>query len=84
MHSQTSVRWLNHGSQRIKKLHRRLAHNSTRVWTRTESGLHALSTALPFEPERLVELFKYIVRGVLFYHWNVQGPSRCPREPNMW
>jgi hypothetical protein len=55
-----------------KKLHKRLAQNSTRVWTRTESGLHALSTALPFEPERLAELFKYIVRGVLFYHWNVR------------
>jgi hypothetical protein len=34
--------------------------------------LHALSTALPFEPERLVQLFKYVVRGVLFYHWNVR------------
>src|SRR5262249_47802544 len=55
-----------------KKLHRRLAQHSTRVWTRTESGLHAPSTALPFEAEHLVELFKYIVRGVLFYHWNVR------------
>jgi hypothetical protein len=55
-----------------KKLHRRLAQNSTRVWTRTESGSHAPSTALPFEPERLIELFKYIVRGMLFYHWNVR------------
>jgi hypothetical protein len=55
-----------------KKLHRRLSQNSSKVWARTESGLHALSTALPFEPERLVELFNYIVRGVLFYHWSVR------------
>jgi hypothetical protein len=55
-----------------KMLHRRRAQDSSRVWTRTESGLHALTTALPFEPERLVDLFQYIVRGLLFYHWNVR------------
>jgi hypothetical protein len=55
-----------------KKLHRNLSANSSKLWTRTKSGLHVQSTALPFEPERLVELFKYIVRGVLFYHWNVR------------
>jgi hypothetical protein len=55
-----------------KKLHRRLAQHSSRVWPRTESGLHVPSTALPFEPERLVELFEYLVRGLLFYHWNVR------------
>jgi hypothetical protein len=28
--------------------------------------------ALPFEPERVIDLFKFIVRGVLFYLWNVR------------
>jgi hypothetical protein len=55
-----------------KKLHRRLARNSTRVWTQTEFRFHTPSIALPFEPERVVELFKYIVRGVLFHHWSVR------------
>jgi hypothetical protein len=54
-----------------KKLHRHLAANSSTIWTRAKSGLHVQSTALPFERERLVELFKYVVCGVLFYHWNV-------------
>ena len=30
------------------------------------------SMALPFEPERLIELFQYIVRGLMFYHWGVR------------
>jgi hypothetical protein len=55
-----------------KKLHRQLAQHSSKVWTRTQSGLHVLSTALPFEHEPVIELFRYIVRGVLFYHWNVR------------
>jgi hypothetical protein len=55
-----------------KKLHRHLSQNSSRVWTRTESRLHARSMALPFEPERVVELFKLVVRGVLFHHWNLR------------
>jgi hypothetical protein len=55
-----------------KKLHRHLSRDSSRVWTQTESGLHARSMALPFEPERVVNLFKFIVRGVLFYHWKVR------------
>jgi len=55
-----------------KKLHRHISQDSSRVWTQTESGLHARSMALPFEPERVVDLFKFIVRGVLFYHWNVR------------
>jgi hypothetical protein len=55
-----------------KKLRRYLSQNSSRVWTRTQSGLRARSMALPFEPERVIELFKFVVRGVLFYHWNVR------------
>jgi hypothetical protein len=55
-----------------RKLHRILSEHSSKVWTRTDSGLCARSTALPFEPERLIELFMYIVRGVLFDHWNVR------------
>jgi hypothetical protein len=58
-----------------QKLRRSLAQYSAKVWTRTASGLRARSTALPIEPERLVELFKYVVRGVLFYHWQVRLPE---------
>ena len=55
-----------------KKLHRHLSQNSSRVWTRAQFGLQARSMALPFEPERVVELFKFVVRGVLFYHRKVR------------
>jgi hypothetical protein len=55
-----------------KKLHRKIARNASPVWTQTKSGLHARSMALPFEPERLIELFQYIVRGLMFYHLGVR------------
>ena len=55
-----------------QKLHGTLSRNTTQIWTQTDSGLHVQTMALPFEPERLVDLFKYIVRGLLFYHWKVR------------
>jgi hypothetical protein len=54
------------------KLHRALSRKASRVWTETTSGLQVRSTTLPFEPERLIRLFTYIVRGLLLYHWNVK------------
>ena len=55
-----------------KKLHRNIAQNASQVWTQTQSGLHARSMAVPFECEKLIELFRYIVRGLLFHHWDVR------------
>ena len=55
-----------------KKLHKNLSRDASQVWTQTKSGLHAQSMALPFESERLVDLFGYIVRGLLFFHWGVR------------
>jgi hypothetical protein len=54
------------------KLHRTLSRKASKVWTETTSGLQVRSTTLPFEPERLIRLFTYIVRGLLLYHWNVK------------
>jgi hypothetical protein len=55
-----------------KKLHKNLSRDASNVWTQTKSGLHAQSMALPFESDRLVDLFGYIVRGLLFFHWGVR------------
>jgi hypothetical protein len=55
-----------------KKLHRSIAQNASQVWTQTQSGLHARSMAVPFECEKLIELFRYIVHGLLFHHWGVR------------
>jgi hypothetical protein len=55
-----------------KKLHNHLARNASRIWTKTESGLRVRTIAWPIEPGKIIQLFTYIVRGLLFHHWNVR------------
>ncbi len=55
-----------------QKLHRIIAQGASKVWTHTTSELHARSMAVPFECEKLIELFRYIVRGLMFYDWGVR------------
>lgn len=55
-----------------KKLHREISQNASPIWTQTNSGLHVQTTALPFQSDRFVDLFRYVVRGLIFYHWGVR------------
>jgi hypothetical protein len=57
-----------------KKLHRAFARNASEVLTLTRFGLRP-TMALPIEWEKLLELFKYIVRGLMFFHWRVRLTS---------
>lgn len=53
------------------KLHRDLRSNWGRVWTE-EEGLHVPVATLPVKPDAVEDLFRYIVRGLAFYHWGVR------------
>jgi hypothetical protein len=53
------------------KLHRRLAAGRRNVWSREAGGLYVRSLALPIDGDRLLELFRFITKGLLWYHWGV-------------
>jgi hypothetical protein len=54
-----------------KKLHRALAQSVSKVWTLTRFG-YVPTRALPVEWEKLIELFRYVVRGLMVFHWGVR------------
>jgi len=57
-----------------KKLHRALAQNASEVLTLTRFGLRP-TMSLPIEWEKLLKLFEYVVRGLMFFHWRVRLTS---------
>ena len=54
------------------KLHRALADGMTTMVTESSTRQ---AMAVPFEPEKLRELLRYIVRGLLWHHWNLMLPA---------
>jgi hypothetical protein len=42
----------------------------TRTWTR-EAGVYLPTSTLPFEPEKLDELFAFVAKGLVWHHWGV-------------
>lgn len=58
---------------RNPKLHRALADGMQPVQLR-EGDDTDLRKGLPLEPEKLIELFEFIPRGLAFYHWGVVIP----------
>jgi hypothetical protein len=56
---------------RNRKLHLELSEGSQKIWTKESSGLHVRTTALPFDGRRLEELLAFIVRGLMWHHWQV-------------
>jgi hypothetical protein len=57
-----------------KKLHQMIAQNTSEVLTLTRFGLRP-TMALSIEWEKLIELFEYVVRGLMFFHWRVRLTS---------
>jgi hypothetical protein len=51
-------------------LHRKLAAGMSRVWTR-EAGVYLPTSTVPFEPEKLNELFAFVAKGLAWRHWGV-------------
>jgi len=53
-----------------QRLHRELTAGQIHIWSK-ESGLMMPCLSIPIEGERLEALVGYIVRGLLFHHWDV-------------
>lgn len=51
-------------------LHRRLRSGQTRIWAKF-GELYVPTTALPIESEKIDQLFRFIVKGLAWYHWNL-------------
>jgi hypothetical protein len=61
--------------RRLKKnrrLHRQLGEQQGRVWTKTDAGLIVQTMTLPVDAERLLDLFKWITKGLVWFHWHVR------------
>jgi hypothetical protein len=56
------------------KLHQELAAGRGRAWL-DEKGIVRPATTLPFDGDKLLTLFRYVVRGLIAYHWQVQVPQ---------
>lgn len=56
------------------KLHQALATGRGQAWL-NEKGIIRSAMTLPFDGEKLLQLFRYIVRGLVAYHWEVQIPQ---------
>ncbi|GAA4814031.1 hypothetical protein GCM10023232_06870 [Sphingosinicella ginsenosidimutans] len=59
---------------RNARLHRELAHGKRDGWV-SENGLIRPSMALPFEGEKLADLFVLITRGLAHHHFGVMIPQ---------
>lgn len=57
---------------RNRKLHRQLGEGQGRVWAKDDSGVVVPMMTLPVDPVRLLELFKWVARGLAAYHWQVR------------
>lgn len=53
-----------------RRLHRELRAGQVRIWSQ-EKGLMMPCLSIPIEGEKIEKLVGYIVRGLLFHHWDV-------------
>jgi len=78
-HADAAANLQNDGPRRLaknQKLHRELARRSARIWTRKPSGLVVRALTLPIDGEKVEKLTGFIVRGLMWHHWNiVLGPD---------
>jgi hypothetical protein len=60
-----------------QKLHRQLAAGATKELLSHPTGLLIPTTAIPFDAEKLEKLFVFVVKGLMWHHWNVLLGSDC-------
>lgn len=53
------------------KLKRHLSENIERRWTKTKSNIYLQTVQLPINPDMLLSLFNFIIKGLLWHHWKV-------------
>ena len=57
-----------------RRLHEELAAGRGHAWLSESEGIRQAMT-LPFDGDKLMALFRYIVRGLTAYHWQIQIPQ---------
>ena len=55
-----------------QRLHRELESGRSRVWTKEPSGLLIQTTTVPIDCEKIEQLFVFIVKALMWHHWQVQ------------
>jgi len=60
------------GLKNNQRLHRQLRQGQGRTWVEDDSGLIVPMMTLPVNAERLLKLFEWIARGLLWFHWQVR------------
>jgi hypothetical protein len=55
-----------------RALHRQLGQAHARTWAADDSGLLVPMMTLPVDHERLLELYRWIARGLVWFHWHVR------------
>ena len=57
--------------EKNRRLHRRLGQGQGRIWAE-HGGLLVPTMTLPVAGEQLINLFKWITRGLVWFHWRVR------------
>lgn len=55
-----------------QRLHRELGRGQGHVWAKDDSGLVLQMMTLPVNGPKLLDLFKWITRGLVWFHWQVR------------
>ena len=55
-----------------QRLHRQLRQGQGRTWAEDDSGLVVAMMTLRVDAERLLKLYEWIARGLLWFHWQVR------------
>ncbi len=53
------------------RLRRLLVDGRKAVWSKEKSGLYVPTTTLPIKPGCIEQLFEFIVKGLVWYHWQI-------------
>lgn len=68
--------------EKNESLHRRLKTGWTKFWTQKRSGLYLPTATVPFDGEKLEDLFVFIAKGLVWHHWGVLLEPNCQVDVN--
>lgn len=57
------------------RLQRAIAGGTSNIWSEERSGILMPTMAVPFDSDRLHELFRFIIKGLMWHHWGVTMPA---------
>lgn len=56
--------------KRNQSLHRKLSNGIGKIW-HVENGVYRRSMIIPIDHDKIIDLFRYITKGLVWYHWKV-------------